>query len=198
MPESYSWVEYGVSESAAQGVDGAWLARAGMILFGLAVLWLVSLRKDTWGPLATVLHLLFGVSMLGVAAFAAKSWDVDAAFVESEDRLHSLFAGTAGFGFVAALVTLIVQRRHRSIRAAIPDWVALVVAAAVPLFGATDVWGLLQRIMFTTAAAWYARESWLEPDDERRDIHARSAGGLPRAAPGRAPADGTIEVCPRA
>jgi hypothetical protein len=38
MPESYSWVVHTTSESAAQGVNGAWLARLGFVAFGFAVL----------------------------------------------------------------------------------------------------------------------------------------------------------------
>jgi len=164
VAESYSWVEHGISESAAQGVEGAWLARGGLILYGLAVVWLVGLRHSLWGPLATALFAVFGASMFGVAAFAAKSWEEDAVFVESEDVLHSVFAGIAGFAFVVGLLSLIVARQHRPVRAAIPDWVAFLVAAIVPLTASTSVWGALQRLMFFTTAAWYAREAWrVEP-----------------------------------
>ncbi len=68
MPDSYSWVEHGISESAAQGVEGAWLARFGFIFYGLAVVWLVGHRSRTWGPVATVLFAVFGGSMFAVAA----------------------------------------------------------------------------------------------------------------------------------
>ena len=165
LPDSYSWTEHGVSESAAQGIDGAWLARMGFISYGLAVLWLVGLRRSDWGPLATVLHLGFGVCMFGVAAFSAKPWEDNVAFVESEDFLHGVFASVMGFGFVAGVVTLIVVRRNRSIRAAVPDWVALVVTATVPLAMSASIWGVLQRAMFITAAAWYGREGWLAGHD---------------------------------
>ncbi|MDH3293030.1 MAG: DUF998 domain-containing protein [Acidimicrobiia bacterium] len=167
VAESYSWVEFGISESAAQGVEGAWLARVGMILFGLAVLWLVGLGHRDWGPLATAMHLLFGVSMFGVAAFAAKSWEDGAAFVETEDALHSAFAATAGFGIVVGIAVLIVRRRRRSVRAALPDWVAFLVTALIPLTASTDIWGLMQRIMFFAAAAWYAREAWSTPSTDQ-------------------------------
>ncbi|MDH3299441.1 MAG: DUF998 domain-containing protein [Acidimicrobiia bacterium] len=159
IPESFSWIEHGISESAAQGIDGAWLARLGLILYGLAVVWLVGLRHATWGPPATALFALFGGSMFGVAAFAAKPWEADAAFVESEDLLHSVFASTAGFAFVVGTLTLIVARRHRSILAAIPDWVAFLVAAVVPLTGSTSMWGAFQRLMFLTTALWFIREA---------------------------------------
>ena len=45
IPDSYSWVEHGISESAGQGIDGARVARAGFILYGLAVIRLVGLRS---------------------------------------------------------------------------------------------------------------------------------------------------------
>jgi hypothetical protein len=48
MPESYDWIEHTTSESAAQGVEGAWLARLGFLSFGLAVLWLSTGIKQTW------------------------------------------------------------------------------------------------------------------------------------------------------
>ena len=160
MPQSYSWVEHGISESAAQGIEGAWLARLGFISYGLAVVWLVGLRHSTWGPPATVLFAVFGASMFAVAAFSARSWDERAVFVETEDALHSVFAGIMGFAFVVGVLTLIVARRDRSFRGAIPDWVAFLVAAIVPLTAATSVWGVLQRLMFVTAVAWYAREAW--------------------------------------
>lgn len=160
LPQSYSWIEHGVSESAAQGVEGAWLARLGLLGYGLAVLWLVPLRRAAWGRLAAAAHRGFGLSMLGVAAFSAKPWWADPVYVASEEFLHSVFSGTAGFAFIAGLTALVVRRWHRSIPAALPDWVALLVAVAVPLASASGVWGLLQRLMFLTAAAWYAREAW--------------------------------------
>lgn len=160
LPESFSWVEHGISESAAQGIDGAWLPRLGFIFYGLAVVWLVGLRHSMWGPPATVLFALFGGSMFGVAAFAAKPWEAGSVYVESEDLLHSVFAASAGFAFIVGTVTLIVARRRRSIRAAIPDWVAFLVAAVVPLTGSTSMWGAFQRLMFLTSALWFIREAW--------------------------------------
>jgi hypothetical protein len=48
LPASYSSAKHGLSEAAAQGVDGAWVARTGFILFGLVVVWLVQLRATVW------------------------------------------------------------------------------------------------------------------------------------------------------
>lgn len=35
MPASYSWISDSTSESGAQGIEGAWLANLGFMLFGL-------------------------------------------------------------------------------------------------------------------------------------------------------------------
>lgn len=179
LPPSYSVVEHGTSESAAQGIDGAWVARLGFIVYGVAVVWLVQLRARAWGWPGTVSHLAFGMGMFGVAAFAARPWDETLPYVESEDLLHSVLAGVVGFGFIVGVVVVMVSRRLPSVRAAVPDLVALAVAVVVPLMMWTGVWGILQRLMFLTALCWYGREAWLatkpigtpqaaERDEDRR------------------------------
>jgi len=160
MPASFAWVEHGISESAAQGIDHAWIARMVFILFGLAVIWLARLRHRAWGPVGTAMHLTFGVSMFGVAAFPTRPWDHAAAYVENDDLLHSVFAGTIGFGFIAGVVAVMVARKLPSWRAAVPDLAALAITLSIPLFMSSDVWGALQRVMFLTAGVWYAREAW--------------------------------------
>ena len=96
LPDGYSWIHDGVSESAAQGIAGAWLARLGFVLFGLAVVAL------------------------------------------------ALFVGWPG------------------------DVLALVIAATVPLAMSSEIWGVLQRAMFLTAALWYTREAVTAHQDRAR------------------------------
>lgn len=159
MPPSYSWTEHGISESAAQGIAGAWVTRAGFILFGLSVLWLASLRHDAWKPIGTALHRAFAVSMFAVAAFSAKPWEPGAAYVEIEDALHSVFAGIIGFSFIVGVMAVMAARRLPTTREALPDIVAMIIPTAVSLTTSTNIWGLLQRTMFLTAATWYTREA---------------------------------------
>ena len=85
----------------------------------------------------------------------------DAVYVESEDVLHSVFAGIIGFGFIVGVVAVMVARRLPTTRAALPDIAAIIIPSAVSLTMSTSIWGLLQRTMFLTAAAWYTRESVL-------------------------------------
>ena len=61
------------------------------------------------------------------------------------------------------MIAVMVARRLPGPRAALPDVAALVVAGVVPLFMSTAVWGVLQRLMFVTAGAWYAREAVRPP-----------------------------------
>jgi hypothetical protein len=48
MPSGYSWVSQTTSESAAQGVQGAWLARIGFVVLGLSVILLTTFRQQRW------------------------------------------------------------------------------------------------------------------------------------------------------
>ncbi len=159
LPESYSWLQDGTSESAAQGVQGAWVARAGFVAFGLAVLWLAWLSLPRWGWAGTALHTAFGVGMLGVAAFSHRPWIADAPFDASEDRVHSVFATMVGVAFIAGVVAVVIARRSHSWRSTLPDLLVLLIAAVVPLAMESGVWGILQRVMFLAAACWYAREA---------------------------------------
>lgn len=68
MPEGYYWIMHTTSESAAQGTEGAWLARLGFLSFGFAVIWLSLALNDTWARGAVWLHTAFGVFMVSVAA----------------------------------------------------------------------------------------------------------------------------------
>lgn len=62
MPTGYSWVSHTTSESAAQGVAGAWLARCGSLLFGFSV--------SGWPAVLASVLLPLGMAALPVAAGA--------------------------------------------------------------------------------------------------------------------------------
>ena len=159
MPESYSWLEHGTSESAGQGLEAAWVARSGFIMFGLAVIWLCTLRAANWKRRGTVLHLSFGVCMIGVAAFPTRPWDDTTAYLHSEDLLHSIFASVMGVAFIGGVIAVMVERRatrHATLDLAA---VALVVALSAGMAGFAATFGLLQRVMFLVAYCWYGREA---------------------------------------
>lgn len=161
LPDDYSWLEHTTSESGAQGVEGAWLGRLGLLLFGLGVIGVVFVARTVWGPLASVLHLAVGVLLVASAYFATRSWREGAPYDRTEDVLHSIAATAMGFAFAVGVVAaLVVARPPERIR-----WVigAIGVAASIvlPIGMAVgpDRQGLLQRAMFVVVYCWYGTEA---------------------------------------
>lgn len=160
MPGSYSVIEHAVSESAAQGVDGAWLARAGLMLLGSAVLVSANLASSRWGLGGRISHRVYGMGMIAAAAFAHSPWE-DVPFDEFEDLLHSAAASLAGLAFAVGVVTVSVQRGPGTTAARVFDWFAVGAAIVIPMtmFNVEGIAGLVQRGMFLIGYTWYAAEA---------------------------------------
>ena len=160
MPESYSVIEHSVSESAAQGVEGAWLARLGFILLGLGVLSCVSLAGDRWGLWGRAAHRLYGVSMLGTATFSHRPW-LDVPFDVFEDLLHSATAYGVGFGFTVGVIVVSLRRGPGKVPIRAFDAFVVIAALGISMMvvNATGMAGLAQRTMFGLGYAWYAGEA---------------------------------------
>ncbi len=162
MPESYSWVIHTTSESAAQGLQSAWLARLGFLLFGLAVLWLASSARETWARAAVWMHIGFAVMMLGTAAFSHRPFLPDVPFDAVEDTLHSFTAMLMGFAFSLGVFVRFLQRDKFAVVDRLVDLTALASAVFIPLLmlWQPDMSGLVQRLMFLAAYIWYGLEAW--------------------------------------
>jgi hypothetical protein len=172
MPASYSWLSHTTSESAAQGLGGAWLARFGFLAFGLAVLWLSSLAGARWGRWGKLLHRSFGVLMVATAAFSHRPFESGVVFDRTEDLLHSVTATAMGFAFAFGVVVVTLRRDRLLVLQRVLDVVAIAASIFVPLGMAawSGYAGLLQRSMFLVAYIWYGAES-------TRDSQARA--GIP-------------------
>jgi hypothetical protein len=161
MPASYSWVAHTTSESAAQAVPGAWLARLGFLLFGLAVLAIASLAADLWGRNAAWMHAAFGVLMVAAAAFSARSWDTGVPFDVVEDVLHSVAATAMGFAFALGVAAVAWRMWRAGSGLRWLDITAVTASVLLPL--AMVAWGqyagALQRIIFVVAYVWYGAEA---------------------------------------
>ena len=169
MPPSYSWVSHTTSESAAQGVGGAWLARTGFVLFGLSVILLATSRRQRWGSWATALHTGFGALLIAAAVFSHRPWTAGEDFDRVEDVLHSVAATSMGFAFVGGVVLTALRRSRGDTWPRALDIMALAASVAVPLSMATrpDIEGVLQRLMFVVAYAWYGAEAVRATRDRR-------------------------------
>lgn len=176
MPRGYSWVSQTTSESAAQGVEGAWLARTGFVLFGLSVILLASLRRQRWGTWATTMHAGFGALLVAAAAFAHRPWMAGEDVDRIDDVLHSIAATSMGFVFVSGVVLTALRRSRDDLWPRAFDLIAVAASVAIPL-GMTarpDVDGVLQRLMFVVAYAWYAAEAGRATHDRGTDGFAES------------------------
>jgi len=160
MPAGYSWVSNVISESAAQGVRGAWLARVGLLTFGFAVLWQASLLRGVWSSGTYRFHLAFAVFMLCAAAFSHRPWIASLPFDAFEDLLHSVAATAMGFAFAFGVAFRQWQRIREKNVTRVLDLLAIAASVLLPLAGSywSEVSGLLQRTMFLIAYVWYARE----------------------------------------
>ncbi len=159
MPASYSWLQHTTSESAAQGVAGAWLARLGFLVFGLTVIWLSVRLIDSWSGPVRLMHGAFGLFMIGAAVFSSRPWLPDLPYDPVEDALHSFTATAMGFAFAIG-VAIRLWYRGQDHWGRILDVAAIAASVAIPLaMSALPEWdGLLQRGMFTIAYIWYGFE----------------------------------------
>ena len=157
MPSSYDWLRHTTSESGAQGIAGAWLARLGFLLFGLAVIWQITLLRDEWSLPVQFFLGAFGVFMTAVAAFSARPWLPDLPFDPVEDWLHSFAASGMGFAFALGVG---LRWWQRPVKVRFVDLVALAASIFMPLAMSflPDWAGLFQRLMFTIAYLWYGLE----------------------------------------
>jgi len=162
LPSSYSWVAHTTSESAAQGVEGAWLARMGFLLWGFGVFWEVRLNRSRWDKWTRRFHVAFGVLMIATAAFSARPWVADAQFDPTEDTLHSFTATAMGFAFALGVLGVMLHQLRNGSRRVTFEVIAIAAATLIPICMSIwgDVDGLLQRLMFLTAYSWYVREAF--------------------------------------
>ncbi|MBW6465893.1 MAG: DUF998 domain-containing protein [Brevefilum sp.] len=165
VPEGYSWLTHTTSESAAQGLKGAWLARLGFLLFGFAVVWLAGAASRTWARTVTWMHLAFGVLMISTAAFSHQPFIPGVAFDPVEDWLHSLTATLMGFAFAFGVLARFLQRGARLNGVGLFDLVAVGASVFIPLLMASNasLVGLTQRLMFLVAYIWYGKEAYTLP-----------------------------------
>ena len=174
---TYDWRRHTTSEAAGQGVRGAWVARTGFLLFGVAVLTLTSGRARPWKRLPTLAHTVFGLCFLAVAAFSARSWDRTVPYDPTEDTLHSVGATLMGFAFAFGVATVAADRVEDNARPQPLDFIAVAASVAIPLgmIRYESSAGLLQRLMFLVAYVWFAREAWsalVDPTRRRQEAVA--------------------------
>ena len=155
----YSIVEHSVSESAGQGIQGAWLARTGFLLPGFAVLIVTGMAGARWGLWGRIGHRLHGVSMIGVAAFSHLPWE-EVPYDEFEDFLHSVGANLVGVSFTVGVLLVSLRRGPGHRWAQIYDGIAVgAFVILMIMFNIDGIAGVVQRTMFGIGYLWYGMEA---------------------------------------
>jgi hypothetical protein len=156
-PPEFSWLRHSTSEQAGQHIAGAWIMRLGFVAFGSGTL---SAALIDWRtrPLVRAGLVMFGLGLIGTAAWSNASILPGVSSDIREDWLHSVASGVVGTAFAAACAArLFVPGGARS---SWIGWVGLVVAVAVPLaMGALPEFrGILQRAMFVVSFVFIVQE----------------------------------------
>ena len=155
MPRGFDWRRHTVSDSAAQDLPHAWLARAGLALLGIASVQL-AIDAAHLGSAARLGLALFGVGMISSGAWSRRPWQHTASFDQRADRIHSLSARTAGMGYVAAGLAHVSDRWHVADTHLAITVAAQVTALVCPAitFRVPRVGGVAQRVMFGVSYLW--------------------------------------------
>jgi hypothetical protein len=161
MPPSYLWLSNSISESAAQGLHNAWIARLGFLSFGMGVLWLALYRRSVWARGTYWMQLAFAVMMIGTGVFSHKPWMAGIPVDGTEDFLHSVTATGMGFAFAFGVIARFLQREKSAILPRIYDATAIFAASVLTPIGSVipNIAGLLQRAMFAIAYLWFIHEA---------------------------------------
>jgi len=160
MPDSYNWVRHAISETAAQGLARAWVARLGIMLSAVAILLLAANRELGWKAHSRSIHRLYAILVVGLAAFSLKPWTAGT-FNEFEDVAHSVLAPVAGLAFTLGVLLVSARRTPAARRARVLDGVVILATVMLPLvmLSVPNVAGAAQRTVVAVGYLWYVVEA---------------------------------------
>jgi len=151
---NYSLVSQSISETAAQATPGAWVARSGFALLGMAVL---SARSHAQvGRPSAMAYSAFALGLFGVGVWSHEPYLADLPYDATEASLHSLVAAGMGLAIVTAEVLAAWHTRRKG-----PLLLAsayLLLPAAMNLHPAFA--GVYQRLMFALLIASLLVRTW--------------------------------------
>ncbi|MFM6981548.1 MAG: DUF998 domain-containing protein [Microbacteriaceae bacterium] len=158
----YSILSNSISESAAQNVPTAWIARAALFASGLAVLGVVALKSGSWSRSVSISFAIFGTLWIISSVFSTKSWVAEASFNQVESEIHSVAASAMAIIVLGALVLGFTRQPVSPIERVLAFGLAAA-ATFLPLasYLVPELGGLFQRVMFLYTYLWFARQVYL-------------------------------------
>lgn len=155
--EGYSILKNTTSQLGAQKTQNAWVMNATFVLMGITSIFAGWAHYEGhW--LHRVLLLLFGCSFMLVAVFHHAPITPGVTYSIKDDQLHSLFASTTGFSFIAlAIATAFLKETKSEMILPIAMGVIATILSLL-MFTVENLMGIWQRLMFMLAFGWMIYE----------------------------------------
>ncbi len=159
-PNVYHWTTNTISDLAAQNYNYAWIMRVGFIGFGLllnmGILFKFYQTKSINSP--DVLIMIYGLAILCSGFFSTMPFDGSKDYSIMADKLHSLFAQTAGIALsIGILVYLLLSHGNEKL---IHFSFLVSVIGISALFGLSKNgtinidYGIIQRLLYLVSFIW--------------------------------------------
>ncbi len=162
LHDGYSALSNSISESAAQNVPTAWIARSALFASGAGTLGVVVLKARIWGRTVATSFAAFGTLWIVSSIFSTKSWVIGTPYNDVENVIHSYAASAMAIVVLGALVLAFSRKPVRLLDRALAIMLAAT-ATFLPLTSllAPEFGGIFQRLMFLYTYFWFVRQAKL-------------------------------------
>ncbi len=159
-PAAYHWTTNTISDLAAQNYDNAWIMRTGFIGFGILLdigIFLKFYQTKSINP-ADVLVIIYGLAILSSGIFPTAPFDGSTDYSLTADKLHSIFAQTAGVSLSIGVLVYLLSA-HGRIKLFHLLFLILIIGISA-LFGLSKNavvnidYGIIQRSLYLVSFLW--------------------------------------------
>lgn len=153
----YSFVSNTLSQAGAQGLDGAWVFRSGVLLAAVSVL--VMTTHPLWRGTPAGWMRGYVVALVFLALFPVSPPD-GSAHNETVALIHTVFGLVGVISFILGAAAVNRSRPETRLVPRSFDWLVIAAVALVPpAVFAVEFDGVLQRVMVGLGYVWLIAES---------------------------------------
>ncbi len=159
-PSIYHWAINTISDLAAQNYNNAWIMRAGFVGFGvflnIGILFKFYQTKSI-NP-ADILVMIYGLAILLSGIFSTAPFDGSTDYSVTADKLHSIFAQTAGIALSIGVLVYLLSA-HGNTKLLHLLFLILIIGISA-LFGLSKNeminidYGIIQRSLYLVGFLW--------------------------------------------
>lgn len=159
VADTYSVIDNTLSEAGGQGVEGAWVLRAGILVTAFSVWLLASASATAWGWVAAQWMRIYAVALVFLAILPEEAWD-GRPHNPSVAFLHTVAGVVSAVAFIVAVLSITRRRPPRQRARRAYDWATMIAIALIPqLILVLSGDGLLERVMALFGYGWLFLES---------------------------------------